>query len=128
MGAFGGDLSENPLKNLVKPSDFQAEYEGSIPFTRSNVFNGLYVIFKMRLHRSPPWVTTWVTKNDLAWRGMMTDPIEALTQIRKLVDVASESDDIAIVRKHLEMVRVIIDKATTADSFQTSVGQPRSGR
>ena len=58
----------------------------------------------------------------------MTDPIEALTQIRKLVDVASESDDIAIVRKHLEMVRVIIDKATTADSFQTSVGQPRSGR
>jgi hypothetical protein len=29
-------LSENPLKNLVKPSDFQAEYEGSIPFTRSS--------------------------------------------------------------------------------------------
>jgi hypothetical protein len=58
----------------------------------------------------------------------MTDPIEALAQIRKLVDVAYESDDIAIVRKHLEMVRVIIDKAKTSDSFQTSEGQARSGR
>jgi hypothetical protein len=38
MGVFGCDLSEKPLKNLVKASDFQAEYEGSIPFTRSNVF------------------------------------------------------------------------------------------
>jgi len=34
------------------PKPFQAEYEGSIPFTRSNVFNGLGVIFSMRLHRS----------------------------------------------------------------------------
>lgn len=58
----------------------------------------------------------------------MTDPIEALKQIRKLVDVAYDSDDIAIVRKHLKMMRVIIAKATTSDSFQTSVGQPRSGR
>jgi hypothetical protein len=38
MGGFGFDLSENSLKNLVKTSDFQAEYEGSIPFTRSSVF------------------------------------------------------------------------------------------
>jgi hypothetical protein len=41
MGVFGCDLSEKPLKNLAKASDFQAEYEGSIPFTRSNFFNGL---------------------------------------------------------------------------------------
>ncbi len=38
MGVFGCDLSEKPLKNLAKASDFQAEYEGSIPFTRSNFF------------------------------------------------------------------------------------------
>jgi len=38
MGGFGFDLSEKPLKNLVKASDFQAEYEGSIPFTRSRSF------------------------------------------------------------------------------------------
>jgi hypothetical protein len=36
MGVFGRDLSEEPLKNLAEASDFQAEYEGSIPFTRSN--------------------------------------------------------------------------------------------
>jgi hypothetical protein len=40
-GGFGCDLSEKPLKNLVKASEFQAEYEGSIPFTRSNVINTL---------------------------------------------------------------------------------------
>jgi hypothetical protein len=38
---FGCDLSEKPLTNLAKASDFQAEYEGSIPFTRSNDFNCL---------------------------------------------------------------------------------------
>ena len=38
---FGYDLSEKPLKNLLEASDFQAEYEGSIPFTRSNVFRYL---------------------------------------------------------------------------------------
>jgi len=37
-GMFGCVLSEEPLKNLAQASDFQAEYEGSIPFTRSNVF------------------------------------------------------------------------------------------
>ena len=37
MWGFGCDLSENPLKNLVEASDFQAEYEGSIPFTRSKM-------------------------------------------------------------------------------------------
>jgi hypothetical protein len=57
----------------------------------------------------------------------MTDPIEALKQILKLVDVAYGSDDMAIVRKHLEMMRVIAVKGTTSDSFQTSVGHPRSG-
>ena len=41
VGVFGCDLSEEPLKNLAKASDFQAEYEGSIPFTRSNSFQAL---------------------------------------------------------------------------------------
>jgi hypothetical protein len=36
---FGCDLSEKPLKNLAKGSDFQAEYEGSIPFTRSKAIS-----------------------------------------------------------------------------------------
>jgi hypothetical protein len=34
-------MSEWPLKTLRKSGAFQAEYEGSIPFTRSNVFNEL---------------------------------------------------------------------------------------
>jgi hypothetical protein len=38
IAKFGCDLSEKPLKNLAKASDFQAEYEGSIPFTRSISF------------------------------------------------------------------------------------------
>jgi hypothetical protein len=33
------DMSERLLKTLQKFEDFQAEYEGSIPFTRSNPFN-----------------------------------------------------------------------------------------
>jgi hypothetical protein len=41
MGVFGCDLSEKPLKNLAKAFDFQAEYEGSIPFTRSITNQGL---------------------------------------------------------------------------------------
>jgi hypothetical protein len=34
-------MSELPLKTLGKSGDFQAEYEGSIPFTRSNGYNDL---------------------------------------------------------------------------------------
>jgi hypothetical protein len=34
-------MSERLLKTLRKSGDFQAEYEGSIPFTRSNFFNSL---------------------------------------------------------------------------------------
>jgi hypothetical protein len=41
MGVFGWHLSEVRLENLAKMSDFQAEYEGSIPFTRSKFFNDL---------------------------------------------------------------------------------------
>jgi hypothetical protein len=37
-GVVGCDLSEKPLKNLVKAADFQAEYEGLIPFTRFNLW------------------------------------------------------------------------------------------
>jgi hypothetical protein len=32
-------MSERPLKTLSKFSDFQAEYEGSIPFTRSKAIS-----------------------------------------------------------------------------------------
>jgi len=32
------EMSEPPLKALRKSGDFQAEYEGSIPFTRSKQF------------------------------------------------------------------------------------------
>jgi hypothetical protein len=32
------EMSERPLKTLGKSGDFQAEYEGSIPFTRSKIF------------------------------------------------------------------------------------------
>ena len=35
-------MSEQLLKTLRKSGDFQAEYEGSIPFTRStSIFNSL---------------------------------------------------------------------------------------
>jgi hypothetical protein len=35
------EMSESLLKTLRKSGDFQAEYEGSIPFTRSKRFNDL---------------------------------------------------------------------------------------
>jgi hypothetical protein len=41
MGVFDCGLSEVYLEILGLMSDFQAEREGSIPFTRSNVFNVL---------------------------------------------------------------------------------------
>jgi hypothetical protein len=39
------------------------------------------------------------------------DPIEALKNIHALVKVAKESDDIEVVRKHLDGIEVIVDKA-----------------
>jgi hypothetical protein len=39
-------MSERPLKTLRKSGDFQAEHEGSIPFTRSRKFDGLGRIFR----------------------------------------------------------------------------------
>src|ERR1019366_1531372 len=43
IGAFrtvlGRDLTQGSLKSLSLPTIFQAEDEGSIPFTRSNLFN-----------------------------------------------------------------------------------------
>jgi len=49
---------------------------------------------------------------------MDRDLNEALEHIRTLVKAASESDDIEVVRKYLEMVRVIFDKATAPDASQ----------
>jgi hypothetical protein len=40
------EMSERRLKTLRKSGDFQADYEGSIPFTRSKQFNGLARIFR----------------------------------------------------------------------------------
>jgi hypothetical protein len=52
MGVFGCDLSEKTLKNLAKASDFQAEYEGSIPFTRSKSdFNDLLQSLRLPFQR-----------------------------------------------------------------------------
>ena len=34
------DRNRMAIENIGKSGDFQAEYEGSIPFTRSSVFNG----------------------------------------------------------------------------------------
>jgi len=47
---------------------------------------------------------------------MDRDLNEALEHIRTLVKAASESDDIEVVRKNLEMVRVIFAKATAPDT------------
>jgi hypothetical protein len=45
IGAFrtvlGRHLTQGSLKSLSLPTTFQAEDEGSIPFTRSNLFNDL---------------------------------------------------------------------------------------
>ena len=38
---MGRHLTQGPLKSLSLPTTFQAEDEGSIPFTRSNLFNDL---------------------------------------------------------------------------------------
>jgi hypothetical protein len=38
---LGRHLTQGPLKSLSFPAAFQAEDEGSIPFTRSNLFNEL---------------------------------------------------------------------------------------
>jgi hypothetical protein len=38
---LGRDLTQGSLKSLSLPTIFQAEDEGSIPFTRSNIFNDL---------------------------------------------------------------------------------------
>jgi hypothetical protein len=43
-----GEMSERLLKTLQKSWDFQAEYEGSIPFTRFNVRCG----FQLTVTRS----------------------------------------------------------------------------
>jgi len=41
-------ISEWVLKTLQKFEDFQAEYEGSIPFTRSNKINHLAALRRAR--------------------------------------------------------------------------------
>src|ERR1035441_9625030 len=38
---LGCHLTQGSLKSFSLPTTFQADDEGSIPFTRSNVFNGL---------------------------------------------------------------------------------------
>jgi len=42
---LGGYLTQGSLKSLSFPAAFQPEDEGSIPFTRSNVFNDLAGVY-----------------------------------------------------------------------------------
>src|ERR1700682_4576499 len=51
------NIDQPPSAEEQAAAAFQAEYEGSIPFTRSSVFNGLRVFLSMRLHRSSSGVT-----------------------------------------------------------------------
>lgn len=44
------------------------------------------------------------------------DHVEALKAIRTLINVASESDDIDMIYKHLRMMRIIVNKAIPASS------------
>jgi hypothetical protein len=54
--AESSEMSEWLLKTLQQFGDFQAEYEGSIPFTRSSVFRRLAPIFLT----GKVWVQLWV--------------------------------------------------------------------
>jgi hypothetical protein len=49
---------------------------------------------------------------------MDRDLNEDLEHIRTLIKATSESDEIEVVRKHLEMVRVIFDKVTAPDAIE----------
>ncbi len=39
------------------------------------------------------------------------DPLKALRHIKTLARVAQDSDDAALLRKHMEMILVLVDKA-----------------
>lgn len=39
------------------------------------------------------------------------DPVEALKHIKTLARAALETDDAAVVQKHLEMILALVDKA-----------------
>jgi len=54
-GGFWGCFVRTGVESIQPPKPFQAEYEGSIPFTRSNVFNGLEADFKMQAHLALRW-------------------------------------------------------------------------
>lgn len=43
------------------------------------------------------------------------DPVKALQHIKTLARVAQESDDAALLRKHMEMILVLVDKALPSE-------------
>jgi hypothetical protein len=68
------EMSERLLKTLRKSGDFQAEYEGSIPFTRSKQFQRLRMkasdfILTTRL---PTDLNSWVG-TDASWQRQCRD-------------------------------------------------------
>jgi hypothetical protein len=72
VGPVRGLLSEPALKNLKEFADFQAEYEGSIPFTRSNCdFNDLAGNFKLPFWRRSSNLDTRWLKADANSRGFL---------------------------------------------------------
>jgi len=76
-GPKSGKKSERLLKTLRKSGAFQAEYEGSIPFTRSNVFR----------HISKPPVSILTTRLTADLSSSVFQPSEmALSPPRNLPD------------------------------------------
>jgi hypothetical protein len=55
----------------------------------------------------------------------MIDWRKALKDIELLSDVAADSDDLEIVRKHLEMIKRIANRTRMGDAPQTPIDQPR---
>lgn len=48
------------------------------------------------------------------------DPVKALQHIKTLARAAQDSDDVAVLRKHIEMILVLVDKALPSGSENPS--------
>ena len=67
---MGRHLTQGPLKSLSFPAAFQADDEGSIPFTRSNNINGLIRFWKQRRAGSRKKVHNGVHRRRRPGRGL----------------------------------------------------------
>ena len=52
----------------------------------------------------------------------MRDLTGALKAIRVLIDAASESDDIEVIQKRIQMVRIVLDKTLPRQNGPKAVG------